>query len=270
MCEFCVQHGEGKKWYLLMKNYSEELFRQKKSDEFIRNFLKVNVEKTTEELVKLDSFKGRQNFIRRFIKNLVIRKQKKIHYGQIVPIEDVEKVIDLVKVIVRLPCVCRKVTLGKEVRYCFGVGAPIKGVLDEFPDLTHDFEVLEQEQAKKVFREMDERGLVHSVWTFKTPFIGGICNCDKDCLAYQMKFNYDLPIFFKAEYVGVTDWDRCSGCKECKKLCQYGAILFSAFNEKCSIDPQQCYGCGICRAVCPNEAISLVEREEFKVLTQTR
>lgn len=35
MCEFCVQHGEGKKWYLLMKNYSEELFHQKKSDEYV-------------------------------------------------------------------------------------------------------------------------------------------------------------------------------------------------------------------------------------------
>ena len=25
MCQFCVQHGEGKKWYLAMKNYSHEL-----------------------------------------------------------------------------------------------------------------------------------------------------------------------------------------------------------------------------------------------------
>ena len=25
MCEFCTEHGEGKKWYLEMKNYQEEL-----------------------------------------------------------------------------------------------------------------------------------------------------------------------------------------------------------------------------------------------------
>ncbi len=25
MCEFCIQHGEGKQWYLQMKNYSNEL-----------------------------------------------------------------------------------------------------------------------------------------------------------------------------------------------------------------------------------------------------
>ena len=26
MCEFCTQHGEGKNWYLEMKNYADELF----------------------------------------------------------------------------------------------------------------------------------------------------------------------------------------------------------------------------------------------------
>ena len=25
MCEFCTKHGEGKKWYEIMENYSREL-----------------------------------------------------------------------------------------------------------------------------------------------------------------------------------------------------------------------------------------------------
>jgi Pyruvate/2-oxoacid:ferredoxin oxidoreductase delta subunit len=249
-----------------MKNYSEELFRQKKSDEFMRDFINNFDEETKKGLSKLESSQKGPFFIRRFLKNMIVKKQKKIHYGQIVPLEDIEKIIDLVKSVVRLPCVCRKLTLGKEVRYCFGVGAVNNMLLKDFPDFSNEFEVLKDQEAKKVFREMDEKGLVHSVWTFVTPYIGGICNCDQDCLAYKIKLNYDIPIYFKAEYVGVTDWERCNGCKECKKFCQYGAILFSAFNEKCSIDPQRCYGCGICRAVCPNEAISLIERDEFKVL----
>ncbi len=268
MCEFCIQHGEGKKWYLLMRNYSEELFRQNKSDEFMQDFLGNFEEKTTKSLSKIESLQKAPTLVRRFMKNMIVRKQKKIHYGQVVPIEDIEKIIEMVKVVVRLPCVCRKLTLGKEVRYCFGVGAVNHATLKDFPDFTGEFEVLRDNQAKKIFREFDEKGLVHSVWTFKTPYIGGICNCDQDCLAYKMNFNYDVPIFFKAEYVGVTDWDKCSGCKECKKFCQYGAILFSAYNDKCSIDPQRCYGCGICRAVCPNEAISLAERDEFKIFAK--
>lgn len=267
MCEFCHQHGEGKKWYLLMKNYSEEMFHQKKSDEFMRKFFREFTENSDKVLAQIDSLRKGPNLIQRFLRNMVVRKQKKVHYGQIVPLEDVEKIIDLVKVVIRLPCVCRKITLGKEVRYCYGVSAPVKGLIDEFPDVTHDFEVLSQEQAKKAFREMDEQGLVHSVWTFKTPFIGGLCNCDADCLAYQMSFNNNIPMYFKAEYVGVIDWDLCTGCKDCKSLCQYGAITYSAFNSKCSVDARKCYGCGVCRTACRNEAISLVEREEFKAAT---
>jgi len=264
MCEFCHQHGEGKKWYLLMQNYSEELFHQKKSDEFMRKFFRefnVDASKIRSSMDSLDKGPG---FVQKLVRSLAVRKQKKVHYGQIVPLEDIEKIVDLVKVVVRLPCVCRKVTLGKDVRYCFGVSAPVKGIFNEFPDLTHDFEVMSPEQAKKAFREMDEQGLVHSVWTFQTPFIGGLCNCDADCLAYQMSFNHNFPMFFKAEYLAVTDLDLCTGCKDCKSFCQYGAITYSAFNNKCSVDPQRCFGCGVCRAACPNEAITLTERgKEF-------
>lgn len=28
MCEFCTKHGEGKKWYLEMKNYAGELLHE--------------------------------------------------------------------------------------------------------------------------------------------------------------------------------------------------------------------------------------------------
>ncbi|GAH22893.1 unnamed protein product, partial [marine sediment metagenome] len=31
MCEYCTEHGEGKKWYLQMKNYSDELLHQELS-----------------------------------------------------------------------------------------------------------------------------------------------------------------------------------------------------------------------------------------------
>ena len=31
MCEFCTEHGEGKKWYLQMKNYADELLHEELS-----------------------------------------------------------------------------------------------------------------------------------------------------------------------------------------------------------------------------------------------
>ena len=33
MCQFCTKHGEGKKWYLQMKNYSDELLHAELSAE---------------------------------------------------------------------------------------------------------------------------------------------------------------------------------------------------------------------------------------------
>ena len=38
MCEFCHKHGEGKKWYLVMRNYSRELWEQKGRKEFAEYF----------------------------------------------------------------------------------------------------------------------------------------------------------------------------------------------------------------------------------------
>ena len=31
MCEFCTKHGEGKKWYLQIKNYADELLHEELS-----------------------------------------------------------------------------------------------------------------------------------------------------------------------------------------------------------------------------------------------
>jgi hypothetical protein len=48
-------------------------------------------------------------------------KDEKIHYGQVVPIEDVERILEFTNTVVRAACICRHVTLGREKRYCYGV-----------------------------------------------------------------------------------------------------------------------------------------------------
>jgi heterodisulfide reductase subunit A-like polyferredoxin len=65
---------------------------------------------------------------------------------------------------------------------------------------------------------------------------------------------------FRAEYVGKTDPDKCIGCRKCMKVCQFGAIAYSAAEKKSVVDARRCYGCGICRAACSKEAISLLDR----------
>jgi hypothetical protein len=38
MCEFCLKHGEGKKWYLQAKNYSDDLLSDVRRRRFIESF----------------------------------------------------------------------------------------------------------------------------------------------------------------------------------------------------------------------------------------
>jgi heterodisulfide reductase subunit A-like polyferredoxin len=54
--------------------------------------------------------------------------------------------------------------------------------------------------------------------------------------------------------------DACDGCRQCMRVCQFGAIGYSAGRKKSQIDPRKCYGCGICRAACRKDAIHLTAR----------
>ena len=108
------------------------------------------------------------------------------HFGQVLPIEDVERVIDMVDSITRMPCGCRFLTTGKtDKRYCFRLGLAKWTILGKFPDVASSLEVLSKEQAKKIMLQYDKEGLIHSIWTGVTPYVVSLCNCDRDCGAYR-------------------------------------------------------------------------------------
>lgn len=266
MCEFCIQHGEGKKWYLDMRNYSRELWAQEGRAEFMTDYGARFEERYTKRVALLDALVNKP-VVGRFFRRMAIHNQKTEHWGQVVPIEDLEQVVDLQDSIVRFPCVCRTLTTGhREARYCFGIGVNMAGTLAQYPDAS-SLEVLGREEAKKILRSFDKQGMVHSVWTFKTPYIGAICNCDQDCVAYRLQVKTNLTqVMFRAEYVGLVDWDLCNGCKKCLLNCQFGAIRYSNTMKRATIEMTQCYGCGVCRAVCNKEAIILKPRTDFATL----
>ena len=276
MCEFCLKHGEGKRWYLQAKNYSDELLSDIRRRKFIEEFFS-DPEALARDVANLDRLERAPRFIRGMIRRLITRKMKKVHYGQVVPIEDVERIFGFVSSIVRVACICRHITLKQEKRYCYGVSlAPDGGALAEIlrgldksflggPDAP-GHETLTKEEALAAFRDHEREGLCHTVWTFRAPFIGGLCNCDRsDCLAMRCTVTHALPVMFRAEYVAEVEPDTCVGCRECMRVCQFGAIVYSASNRKAVIDQRWCYGCGICRAVCKKDAIRLRERSESPI-----
>jgi NAD-dependent dihydropyrimidine dehydrogenase PreA subunit len=271
MCEFCLKHGEGQKWYLQANNYSEDLLNDVRRRKMIQNFA-ADGESVAKSIEKMDKLSTAPKFIQALVRRLVPRKMKKRHYGQVVPIEDVEKIFGFVNSIVRVACYCRHFTVGKEKRYCYGIsmgpnggkfGELMKNVDTSFltgPD-SASVETLTKEQAIASFREHEKEGLCHTVWTFQTPFIGGICNCDRaDCLAMRCTVTHNVPVMFRAEFIAETDPDKCVGCRQCMKLCQFGAISYIASNKKAVVDKMKCYGCGICRAACAKDAIRLEPR----------
>ena len=130
------------------------------------------------------------------------------------------------------------------------------------PDVS-GLETLSTEQALEAFGEHEKEGLCHTVWTFKAPFIGGICNCDRaDCMAMKATVTHDVPVMFRGEYVAEVDPEACTGCRSCMQACQFGALGYSAAQQKAVVDPTACYGCGTCRAACNQNAIALRPRAE--------
>lgn len=121
-------------------------------------------------------------------------------------------------------------------------------------------EVVSKEEALEHFRELENKSLIHSVWTFVSPFIGGICNCDRDCMAFKATVMKSLPVMDRAGYVARVEPQLCNGCRGCISACQFGAIKFSLAHRKVAVEPQFCYGCGVCRSHCVKEAITLDDR----------
>ncbi|HVP12906.1 MAG TPA: 4Fe-4S binding protein [Phycisphaerae bacterium] len=122
-------------------------------------------------------------------------------------------------------------------------------------------EQLSPDEALAAFQDHEKESLRHTVWTFHTPFIGGLCSCHRaDCLAMQATVTDGVPVMFRGESVAQVEPASCTGCRECMKACQFGALGFSAAEKKAVVDPRHCYGRGVCRAMCRREAIRLVDR----------
>ena len=273
MCQFCAQHGDGKKWYLQAENYSEDLLSDLRRRDFIRDFF-GNPEQIGEGLQMMAKLSRAPGFVQRVIKGAVTRRMKKQHFGQVLPLEDIKEIFGFVNSIVRVACICRRETIGRDVGYCYGIsmgpgGGRMTGIIEDVdpsflhgPD-TSEFDELTVDEATAAFEEHEKEGLSHSVWTFMAPFIGGICNCDRlSCLAMQATVVHDTKVMWRAEYVAEIAPDLCTGCRSCMRACQFGAMSFNPADRKVEVDLTACYGCGVCRAACPNDAIALKERSE--------
>jgi len=73
---------------------------------------------------------------------------------------------------------------------------------------------------------------MHSVWTFLTPFIGAICNCNVEsgCMAMKLTVGYSMPIMWRGESVAQMDAEACISCRQCVDVCPFGALSVQGSN----------------------------------------
>lgn len=274
MCQFCVEHGEGKRWYLQAQNYAADLDSDLERRAYIVDFIQGFDVMRARAVTAGETLRKLPRPVTRLGKRLISRNMQRDHFGQPLPIEDVEQVLDLATSITVIPCVCRMHEPNRTAEeVCVLVTAkPIDSVLmegfkdyDDGPDLD-DFHSVTKDEALALMRSCEERGLMHSIWTFKTPFTAAICNCNlsSGCMAMKMTAGYDIKVMWRGEMVAEIDDELCTRCGGCAKICPFSAI--STVRSAVILHADKCWGCGICRSSCRHDAISLSERSTMPAI----
>jgi NAD-dependent dihydropyrimidine dehydrogenase PreA subunit len=268
MCEFCAQHGDGKTWYLQAENYAVDLSKDLERREYVIDFVSGFDQRMRRNVPLLKAFKAAPKPVRAAFRAYSQPRQLRDHFGQPVPIEECERIFDIATSIVLLPCVCRHFAGTPERGYCIAMTVtPTDEVFAEAfrgfesgPD-TSAFQRLTKDEAVAVLRRAETEGLMHSVWTFKTPFIAAVCNCNlaSGCMAMKTTLEFDYKTMWKGEYRAAVSEETCVGCGACVERCPFGALALDD-RRVAVVDPEACYGCGICRSSCRKDAITLEDR----------
>lgn len=275
MCQFCAQHGDGKTWYLQAENYIADLESDLARRDYVIGFVQGFDRMRRRALVAAELLDAAPLPLRPAadaMRGRIHRRQQAHHFGQPVPIEDCQRIFDLATSIVRLPCPCRTYAGKSERALCIAVTTrPNDAVFteaftgyDDGPDVS-SLERLTKEQALELLRECERDGLMHSVWTFQSPLIGAICNCDlqSGCMAMRLTLTHDIKLMWRGEYVAHLAEETCTGCGACAKRCPFDAIDPPvAKGAPARLRVGDCWGCGICRAACQPGAITLELRTE--------
>lgn len=272
MCQFCVQHGEGKVWYKNAKSYARQMYRVRKEEARAKD-RPVDPESQALAIVK-EAIMSRSIAPERFpeLQRAATKMTQQNIAGQVVPLEEALAIMDIASPIALISCYCRRTTRAKEEKdvesySCIGLGV---GMFkwERWPERYRGgVEFVEAEEAKKFLQKWNKRGMVQTVMTFGVPYIGGVCNCDyPDCWAIRWRLDYGIEMLLKGEYVARVDYGKCTGCNLCLPYCQFAALKKEVTTNKVNIDLFKCFGCGLCQTHCPQNAITLTPKASIPAL----
>lgn len=267
MCDFCVKHGNGGKWYENVENYARRMFKiRREKGEFFD--VQSMLESIIDEAVEARSLPDKSKYEE--VKDKVEMMLYNIHFGQVITLEEAEKILDIAYPIARLTCVCRRRSRGvkdDENYLCVGLGVGMYK-WEKWPEnYRGGVHFMSPDEAKEWLREVNKAGAVHSFWVFGTPYIGGMCNCEYPaCIGMRMRLDYGIKLLRKGEKVAQVDYSKCNGCGVCLKRCQFGALTYEVAAERVSVNQMKCFGCGLCATSCKPAAIRMLDRNEYPAL----
>ncbi|MBM3167571.1 MAG: 4Fe-4S ferredoxin [Chloroflexi bacterium] len=274
MCQWCERYGQGyERWYFNPENYARKMYKIRKEE------TEAAGAEANPQAAGGMSFVGREFFealdrgdraTADKIKNDAEQAAWVTHFGQVITLEDALRVIDIMYPIAVLTCGCRRSMQGlaDENNFtCMGMG-PGMYKWERWPDTYRGgVEFLSPAEAKDFVTKLNKKGLVQSLYTFGTPYLGGLCNCDSpDCASIRLRVDHGVKALVKGHEVARVDAELCNGCAQCIQRCQFRALNYSPTMNKAFIDQFQCFGCGLCATECPQDAIKLIERASLPAL----
>ena len=182
--------------------------------------------------------------------------------AQVMPYENVEKMIQAAKNIAISDCFCRKMKeyqgnpCSHPVEVCFHFGSD-----------THYFvenglgRYISQSEAMSILKKGKESGLVCQVSTSQEAMALCMC-CDCCCGSLRISKEQAKPAeMLNSNFLARVSMDDCTGCEVCLERCPMDAITVA---EVAEVNPDRCIGCGTCAFMCPTEAIKVYRKEKDK------
>jgi len=179
--------------------------------------------------------------------------------------DDMRKIIENIEEpIVLLDCICKKTARidGKECKQTSRLDTCLVFNEVALRWLKRGFgKKINKQEALKVLKKNQRDGLVLQPSNSKNPeFLCSCCGCCCGILSLQ-KMVPNPAEYWTSTYQAQVGPDLCEGCRTCLERCQVSAIIFK--KEIAHINLKRCIGCGNCVITCPNQAISLIKRENI-------
>ena len=285
MCDYCMQHGAGGKWYLNAEHYSNEVAEKHDLRAFLleqyTNFEQISVRPVGGISPVGMDHTFRMPIIGRVVKRMAERMlhsrkpprnpfKAEGHMGQVVPLEDAEEILRhcAAEPLIEKNCMCRYMSRGYKESCCINFGV-MSDIIDKLPRFIPENEKfhLTRDEALARFRQHNRKGYIGTIWFGPFPYINNLCSCaNPECAGIRPRVDFGIKSVYKAEYAIDLSLEACLACGACVAQCPFDAIRMDAKLGAPVIDQDKCYGCGVCRHVCPTAALFLVPRDQVPAL----